>query len=238
MKPISPAVFHAAEGLLMERWRAALSGGERRYGWKVGINDARAQRFYGLSDTVLGYMTDASLLEGEREFAPDFPLVVEPELALILSRDVEGGESPASAARALGHVAPALELLHLEQPRQTLEELMSHNIFHVGVLSGGPIAMADLACARVRVFKDERPRGETRIADALPPPGEIIARAASILAAQGERLLRGDVVISGSIVPAIPLELGQRITVAYDGMETLALSRDSRGAIHAGWPSR
>jgi 2-keto-4-pentenoate hydratase len=234
MKPLNPSVFRDAQDVLFRHWRKTLQSGANRLGWKIGINDPRAQRFYGLKGTVVGYLTDTSILAGARPLTPELPLMVEPELGLVLSHAVDPAASPDVAARAIGCIRPALEFLDFDQPRQSLEDLMSHNIFHLGVALGDEFSVDGVQTVRVRIEKDGRLRNEITVGDALPPLGEIVARVARLLSLGDERLVPGDVIISGSLTPAIPLELGQNLSISFGPLGTLESRRDPDGLVRTG----
>jgi 2-keto-4-pentenoate hydratase len=107
--------------------------------------------------------------------------------------------------KAVGSLGPAIELADLPGPPSDVEAVLAGNIFHRFVILGAP----DTSRAGVKldglaglVFR--RGAQVARQEDLQANIGnivDIVAHVAGTLAANGERLRAGDVIITGSIVP-------------------------------------
>ncbi len=221
----------AAQAELLKRWHTVVGAGENRFGWKIGINDPRAQRFYGLDDSVVGYLTEKSLIRESRHFDPSTILVVEPELAIRIGKDIDPGSSSTEIARSIDEVSPALEILNLEQPRRTLSDVMGHNIFHAGVVLGAWSHPEAAIGTFVELMKNGVSVASARALQALPPLDRIVKLVAQTLADHEEALHGGDVIISGSMTSQVPLEPGHTISAGFSGLGLLNVERDESGQV-------
>ena len=76
----------------------------------------------------------------------------------------------------------------------------------------------DLATLRGRIVINGGVRGEGLGADTMGHPFNAVAWLATNLAARGERLQAGQVVLTGSIVRSEAVGRGDQVTVAVDGL--------------------
>jgi len=116
----------------------------------------------------------------------------------------------AAAAAAVGALGPAIELADLDVPPNDVEAILTGNIYHRHVLLG-PRDATRAGCkvegVTGRVFR--RGAEAARTSDPQANVGklvEIVRHVADVLAAFGERLRAGEVIITGSIVPPLFVE--------------------------------
>jgi 2-keto-4-pentenoate hydratase len=179
---------------------------------------------------VVGYMMEKSIIANGGTVAVKgwAQPVAEPEVAVYMAADLPGGASREATMKAVGSLGPAIEMADLAAPPSDVEVTLAGNIFHRGVVLGTP----DTSRAGVRldgltgvIFR--RGREVARQEDLQANIGnivDIIAHVAGMLAAFGERLRAGDVIITGSIV-APPMIEADETEFAYklDPMETLSV---------------
>ena len=86
----------------LSRWRAALGAGERRIGWKLGLNFAEIEAVIG-HDPIIGHLTTGTLLRtGESYIAQSSGnLRAETEVALVIGQDVAANVGAAEARAAI-----------------------------------------------------------------------------------------------------------------------------------------
>lgn len=170
-------------------WRELLDAGAERVGWKIGLGLVEAQ-----PGPALGHLTSATRVpDGGTYRAGEYrELRAEAELAVAV------GEHD----RIAGYAA-ALELVDVGRPPNDLERIVARNVFHRAFVLG-PIRPEGPSAIRMTVggtlHEPDRP-GED--------PAAMLAEAARQLAAAGERLQLGDILITGSVihVPAAPGDL-------------------------------
>jgi 2-keto-4-pentenoate hydratase len=213
-------------------WRSVMKSGASRLGWKVGFGAPAALELMEISQPLLGFLTDATELQdgAEIDVRNWAKPVIEFEVALILARDVAGDASPAEAAAAVGAVAPAIELADIDIAPLgpgAVTSILAGNIFHRAVMLGA----ADTGRSGIRTSDMTATisvDGETTAAiselEALTGNhAEIVASVAATLAQQGEMLQAGDVLITGSVIPPLPVERAKTYTFRLDPLPPIRL---------------
>jgi Fumarylacetoacetate (FAA) hydrolase family len=165
-----------------------------RVGWKLGIGDRERIGEH----IAVGHLASATRLEPGGSYTPvdGEELHADAEVAVRIG---PGGEIAASCA--------ALELVDLRTPPDTPEDIVASNIFHRAVAFAprwAPLPQGRVQ-ARLVVNGDVRDAGRSAAAVA-----ERLLEAEAILAAVGEALEPGDLVITGSVVQ-VPIEPGDQV---------------------------
>jgi 2-keto-4-pentenoate hydratase len=207
-----------ARGLVrqMELRSQRLGAGQGPIGWKAGLGAPASLERFSLSGPLVGFLTDASLVApgGQVDISGWSRPVAEPELAAILTHDLEGGVDPPAARAAIATLAPAIELADVDPPPEEVEEILAGNIYHRAVILGQPNPArpgADLSGLTARARLNGVVVAETdRLEQITGELGYVLAHLAELLAGAGERIRAGDVVICGSIVAPIGLRPGDR----------------------------
>jgi 2-oxo-3-hexenedioate decarboxylase len=210
------------EGMAAQGRRRAhlLRGGALSVGWKAGLGTKSAMARVRTSAPIAGFLTDATLVADggdvaiEGWSAPTF----EPELAVRVDADVPAGASLETVAAAVGALAPAIELVD-RGPADDLAAALAGNLFHRAYAVGAwtSAGATDLGAARLSVSIDS-----AHHASAVDPGAalgslvEVIRAIAAQTALAGAGLRAGELVITGSAIPAIPLAGGETLTVALD----------------------
>ena len=192
--------------------RERVAAGEKPLGWKVGLGAPALMDKLGIGGPAVGYlMQRALLLSGSTvSFAGWKKPVAECEIAVRMARDVAGGATPESAAAAVKEIFPAIELADFDPPPtpDNLDVVIGDDIYqrHV-VLAGITRPGASLAGLTSKLIRRGVEAASTQDLEALTGKlPDIVAHVANTLAAYGEKLAAGDVIITGSITPPIVLE--------------------------------
>jgi len=210
-----PRVIRGMRAQLVLRQRR-LAAGDRPLGWKVGFGAPAALAQLGIAGPLIGFLTQhARLASGATvSLAGWAKAMAEPEIAVHIGRDVPGGADAATAAAAIAGISPAIELADVDAPPQDPEDILGRNIYqrHVVLAGTGPAraggSAAGLAC---RVTRNGKEFAMT--SDPQANTGEwltIVRHVADVLAACGETLRAGEIIITGSVVPPLMLEPGER----------------------------
>jgi 2-keto-4-pentenoate hydratase len=213
--------------------QAALAGGARRLGWKAGLGTTAAMAKVGTDAPLVGFLTDASLVPGGQAVAIDGwgAPTLEPEVALRLGADVPAGASRDDVLAAIDAVGPAIELIDLGPP-DDVEAVLAGNIFHRAVLLG-PLAPWPGAPTLRDVRLEVRVAGQTPMTDidpraALGDLADVVRALADQLPLAGEAMRAGDVVITGSAMPAIALAGGEDVEVSLPGIGHVGVAVPAR----------
>jgi 2-keto-4-pentenoate hydratase len=192
--------------------RERISKGERPLGWKVGLGAPAAMERLGIKGPAVGYLMQRALIlsGGHVPFAGWVKPVAECEVAVRIARDVPAGTPPDAAAAAVKEIFPAIELADFDPPPtpDNLDQVIAGDIYqrHV-VLAGITRPGAGLDGLTSRLIRRGNEAARTQDLEALTGKlPEIVAHVANTLAAYGEKLAAGDVIITGSITPPIMLE--------------------------------
>lgn len=192
--------------------RARLAQGEKPLGWKVGLGAPASMQKLGITAPAVGYL----LQSGEFSSGATVPLknykqpVAEPEIAVRMARDLGAGADAQKALAAVASIQPAIELADLDPVPMpdNLDAVLAGNIFHRHVVFGKETRAGGALDGIVsRVTRRGVEFNRTSDPEALTGKlAEIVAHVANTLAAFGERLKAGEVVITGSITPPVLLE--------------------------------
>lgn len=202
----SPSV-EAGMAPQMATRRSRIAGGERPIGWKLGFGTPAALAKFDLSGPLVGYMMEASVLPSgaTADIAGWVKPVAEPEIAVRIAEDIADGS--ALSAASIAAFAPAIELADMSFAPEDVEKILADNIFHRHVVLG-PFqdvgAGHDWSALRGTVWRGGNPVAS--VDDVEANTGKFLAilrTCADTLAAAGEQLRRGDLVILGSLVPPL-----------------------------------
>lgn len=193
------------------------NAGHRPLGWKVAFGSQAARERHGLKGPLIGFLTDRALLiSGETLSLSHWRKpVLEPEIAVHLAADLRGGADRGTAIAAIGGLGPAFELADVVCPPDDVERLLAGNINQRKVMLGrNDVSRAGgvLMGLSGRVLRGGIEVAKTSDVQALP--GELIGivqHVADMLAAFGETLRAGEVIITGSVVPPISVEAGEEV---------------------------
>lgn len=214
----------------LEARRRALEGGARPLGWKLGFGAAAARERLGLDAPLVGY-----LLEGARlptgatvSLAGWTAPVAEPEIAVHLGRDLAATDDPDDVRAAIAALGPAIELADLSFAPEDVEAILAGDVYQRHVVLGPRDETR--AGGRVdglvgRVERDGAPLGAAR--DPTAATGEVVGNVmhvASLLAAMGETLRAGEVILLGSILPPIQVERSATIRYALDPIGEISVA--------------
>jgi len=206
-----PRIARGMEKQLATR-RERIAAGEKPLGWKVGLGAPAAMERLGIKAPAVGYLMQRGLLlsGSSVSFAGWAKPVAECEIAVRMARDVAGGATSETAAAAVKEILPAIELADFDPPPtpDNLDAVIGADIYHRHVLLAGvtrPGAALDGLTSRLvrRGVEAASTTDPEALTGKLP---DIVAHVANTLAAFGEKLAAGDIIITGSITAPIMLE--------------------------------
>jgi 2-keto-4-pentenoate hydratase len=210
---------------------ARLEGGERRVGWKLGYTSPVMREQMGIAEPNVGPLTDRMLL-ADGAVVPDTVTQprVEPEIALVMASDLPGPPGTTGIVRCVASAHAALEIVDSvwTDYRFTWAENTADGSSAAYVVLGPRLDRADLAGLPVDLVVDDVVRGRGVGADAMGGPYLALAWLAEWLADSGDILRAGDVVITGGLAPAIPLEPGARVHATFGNVTVRARGQSPR----------
>jgi len=215
-----------AQGVIM---REHIAVGDMPLGWKVGFGAPPAMAKLGITAPLIGFLTRNALHESGAllSLAAWKKPVVEPEIAVYLGTDLPGGAPRAAVIEAIAALGPALELADLEFAPDDVEQILAGNIYQRGVILGkretgraggvldglcGIVMRNGMECART--IDPQAATGELI---------QIVRHVADTVAACGEKLRAGQVIITGSIVPPLFVEPGEEVAFTLEPVGTVSV---------------
>jgi 2-keto-4-pentenoate hydratase len=196
--------------------RRSLDRDERPLGWKLGFGTEAAMQKLGIDAPLVGYLPTANRLESGAVVGisnwgnPK----LEPE---IVARAGEKGEITAIGA--------AIELIDLDTSVGEPEAILERNIFQRHVLLGPVTEGASPDDVKLRVtVNGEEVAASDEVTEATGDLAGLVKHVAKTLKAAGAELERGDMVICGSIVPALDIAPGDTVEVSLAPLGSLTVS--------------
>ena len=196
--------------------RRKLGRDERPLGYKLGFGTEQAMKNLGTDAPLVGHLVAANRLESGAvvDISNWGNPKLEPE---IVARAGEKGEITAIGA--------AIELVDLDTSVSDPQQILEVNIFQRHVLLGPVSEGADPGEAKLTVLVD----GEVVATadDVTAATGDLdglVQHVAKTLKAAGAELQRGDMVICGSIVPALDISPGDTVEVRLPPHGSLVVS--------------
>ncbi|HYD57830.1 MAG TPA: fumarylacetoacetate hydrolase family protein [Burkholderiales bacterium] len=206
-------------------------------GYKIALSTPAMQAFVGVGSPQAGCLLQSTVQRspGLVRAADYGRLIVEFEVGVRLGDDLPAADAPFTrerVAKAVQSVMPALEIADDRCADYALLrshplDLIADNAWNEGAVLGeasGAWRQLDLAAVRGRAEINGAAVGEGTGADALGHPFDAVAWVADHLSALGRGLLRGDVVITGSLVTSKVVAAGDRVAFHLDGIGSVELS--------------
>lgn len=187
--------------------------GARRIGWKLGYTSAAMREQMGVGSPNLGPLLDTMLLaSGDAVPAALVQPRVEPEIAIVV-----GADGRPAAARAALEVVDSV----WRDYRFTLATNTADGSSAAGVVVGAAL-VGDLADVSVDLWRT--PPGGPAVLEAsgtgdaaMGHPHRALAWLADELAGRGEALREGDLVLTGGLTRAVPLDPDDVVEARFTG---------------------
>jgi 2-keto-4-pentenoate hydratase len=210
-----PRIARGMQAQLAKR-RTLLDGGARPLGWKVGFGAPAAMQRLNITAPLVGFLLQSARLDTEAtvSLAGFVKPAAEPEIAVHMGRDLAAGSDRAAAAAAITALRPAIELVDVDVPPDDVETILRGNIYQRHVVLGAPDPKrAGAAVDGLTGIVFRRGTEAARTSDPQASTGnliDIVRHVADVLAACGERLRAGEIIITGSVVAPVYLEPDER----------------------------
>ncbi len=205
----------------------AIAQGDTLRGWKLGLGAPAARQQFRLDAPLMGFLLAENFIPGGATVNLNgwTRPMLEAEIAVHLASTVSPDLSDRDLLACVAGIGPAIELLDIDAPGDDVAAIVAGNIFQRRVVAG-PITPG---------WSDDGVRGfATAIiidgvvvqsaSDPTKLTGGIIQNlrhAAAYLAAFDHKLRPGDVLIAGSITPAVPVRANQHVAVRIEGLGSL-----------------
>lgn len=238
-QPVPPIATRHPELTLDDAYRISLGllarrerDGERVIGKKIGATSRAVQDMLGVKQPDFGYLTDRMRCAAGQPVPIGEQLIqarAEGEIAFILKEDLVGpGITNADVLRATGSVAACFEIVDSRIAnwqigiRDTIADNASSGLFVVAEQGVDPASVDLVTCGMV-LWKNGELVATGAGAAALGSPVNCVTWLANTLGRLGVPLKAGEIILSGSLVPLIPVAPGDTMEVAIGGIGRLAV---------------
>lgn len=213
--------YAVAQGML-----AITKAGIRRVGRKIGLTSPAVQQQMGVDSPDFGVLY-ADMSFGDSEPIPTQRLLqprVEAEVAFILGRDLPDHPVVASdVLRATESVVAAIEVVDSRiegwdiSILDTVADNASSGVFVVGGQPRG-LGDVDLRAIEMSLTCDGETLSAGTGAACLGHPVNAVVWLANVVAERGEPLRAGELILSGSLGPLVPVVAGKTYEATFRGL--------------------
>jgi len=203
-----------------------VGAGSRQAGWKAGLTAQVLRDQFNSNSAVFGHLLEENRQDNHFVFAyGDMAKpALECELCIVMGEPLAGpGVTPEQAARAVGAVIPAFEIIELRvNMGEDLPLGVADNVMQWGWLTGEAIQPPpedlDLPSLRVEIIRNREVALEAIGRDAIDNQFETLAWLANSLAEYGHTLEAGQRILTGSFNKPIPIEQGDVWEAHFHGL--------------------
>lgn len=193
--------------------------GAVRIGWKLGYTSRAMREQMGIGEPNLGPLLDTmwrstGATVGDGLLQPR----VEPEIALVLDRDVDRALTAQEALEACREAVVALEVVDSVWTAYAMD--LEHNTADgssaAHVVVGPPLPLEALDEVGVTLYRNGSAVGTGAGRDALGHPAAALAWLTEAASRHGTALRAGDLVLTGGLTAAVPLEPGDVVHAEFE----------------------
>ncbi|GAA1025104.1 MULTISPECIES: 2-keto-4-pentenoate hydratase [Amycolatopsis] len=212
-EPMSLATAYAVQhaGIALRERR-----GEKLAGVKLGFTSKAKAEQMGVSDVIIGSLTDRMRIEdgGTFDVGRGVHPRIEPEVAFRLGPDGE-----------LVAVAPALEIIdsRYRDFRFSLADVVADNTSASAFVVGPWSKIDQVDALSVELLFDGEIVASGSTADILGDPLRALPAAQRMAAAYGHRLLGGSVLLAGAATAAVVLKAGAHVEARVAGLGSVSV---------------
>ncbi|MEX0730552.1 MAG: 2-oxopent-4-enoate hydratase [Aquisalimonadaceae bacterium] len=220
--------YHISNRMLARRQQ----DGEQVIGKKIGVTSKAVQTMLDVYQPDFGYLTDRMVYANGDEIPVSDTMIApraEGEIAFILKHDLIGpGVTCAQVLAATECVMPCFEIVDSRirdwkiRIQDTVADNASCGAFVLGDAALSPRRIDLTTCGMV-MEKNGEIVATGAGAAALGSPVNCVAWLANTLGAFGIPLKAGEVILSGSLVPLIPVTAGDYVHVSVGGLGTASV---------------
>ncbi len=231
--PAASAKLSAADAyrIQMINVERSVAAGRKIVGRKVGLTSLAMQKMLGVNEPDFGHLFDDMVLQNGSECRVSSLMLprVEPEIALVLSRELRGpGVTREHVIAAAEYVTPALEIIdtRIRDWKITLADTIADNASSARVVLGteksSPTAY-DLAKVGMTLEKNGTVVEKGVGAAVLGHPAEPVAWLANKLAEFGQTLAAGSIIIPGALCRAVDVAEGDSIVARFEHLGAVSV---------------
>ncbi len=198
--------------------------GEKRIGLKMGLTSEGKRKQMNLDSPLYGELTDKMQVAEKLNIAKLIHSKIEPEVAFLISKDLEGIVTREQVFNSTSAVCSCLEILdsRYEQFKYfSMEDVIADNSSSSHFVLGPwlkDFSALDLKNLKMKMFVDENLVHEALSSEISGDPVISVVELCRLLSLRGRKLLAGTVVLAGAATAAVELKPGQQVLLEVDGL--------------------
>lgn len=205
--------------------------GERRVGLKMGLTSEAKRRQMNLKSPCYGVLTDQMQVEEASTFklAGKIHPKIEPEIAFLIAKDLQGPISEAQALDACSGVCAAMEILdsrYVGFKYFSLPDVVADNSSSSYFVMGRtilPPLVADWSSLQMVMSVNGEPVQTARSSEISGDPVRSIVQLCELLHERGLVLPAGSVVLAGAATQAVQLAPGMTVKLSVEKLGELSI---------------
>jgi len=215
--------YHISQRMVQRR----VAAGEKIVGKKIGVTSAPVQEMLGVFQPDFGFLTDGMVFEDGADISIAKHLIqprAEGEIAFRLKADLAGpGVTAQNVLDATETIMPCFEIVDSRirdwniKIEDTVADNASCGVFVLGRNEVDPRDY-DLPNLHMKVYKNGELHSEGLASAVQGNPLTAVAWLANTLGEFGIPFKAGEVILSGSLVPLIPVVAGDRMSLEIEGI--------------------
>jgi 2-oxopent-4-enoate/cis-2-oxohex-4-enoate hydratase len=202
--------------------------GERVIGKKIGVTSKPVQDMLGVHQPDFGFLLDAMQVADGSTVSLEKAKLIQPraegEIAFVLKKDLKGpGVTEAQVLDATDYVTPCFEIVDSRirdwkiRIQDTVADNASCGVFVLGATRVNPKSL-DLAAVKMDIRKNGEPIASGLGSAVQGHPATAVAWLANTLGRFGIPFLAGEIILSGSLAPLLPVTPGDRFDMSLTGI--------------------
>ncbi len=222
---LTEADAYAIQNITLQR---RLAAGATLSGHKIGLTSEAMRRQLGVENPDYGYVLASQVLRSNDHLAASELIapMIEAELAIELSRDLEPPVTLEQVAAATATVHASLEVIdsRVRDWRIGLIDTVADNASCARMVLGGstdhPPALPEVG---LRLLRNGKQVASGRGADVLGDPLRAVVWLADTLHNYGRSVRAGQIVFTGSLHAALPVAAGDLVEAHFEGIGAVSL---------------
>ncbi|WP_227937785.1 2-keto-4-pentenoate hydratase [Alkalihalobacillus deserti] len=230
-RPIAPFTSSAeaisvddAYQIQLEQIRRKVGNGATIVGKKIGLTSKVMQEMFNVSEPDYGHILDDMIYKNGDMVSLDrfIQPKVEFEIAFVLKKDLKGpGVTKDEVIEATDYVVPSIEIIdsRIKDWQFKYEDTVADNGSSAGAIIGrqpSKLSDLDLPTIKMNVFKNGELMDTATGEAVMGNPILAVAWLANALSRYDISLHAGEVILSGALSKAVPIEDGDTFTAEFD----------------------
>jgi 2-keto-4-pentenoate hydratase len=236
-KPIAPFTSSGEEisvddayQIQLQQIRRKVDNGAVIVGKKIGLTSIVMQEMFNVNEPDYGHILN-DMMYGDGETIPLDKFIqpkIEFEIAFVLKKNLTGpGVTMNEVLEATEYIVPALEIIdsRISDWQIKYEDTVADNGSSAGAVIGKKttsIHDLDLAGLAMNAYRNGKFLDSALGAAVMGHPAQAVAWLANALGNYGISLNKGEVILSGALSKAVPIEDGDTFTAEFDHIGTVS----------------